>query len=95
MAAIGKVMITPKGNYDATVSYSKFDVVYHNGSSYMSLDNGLVGVAPGTDSTKWKLLVQGGLTYNLSNSSGSNLVLSGSDGSASTISDFILIKEIS
>ena len=94
MAAIGKVMITPKGNYDATVYYSKFDVVYHNGSSYMSLDDGLVGITPGTDSTKWKLLVQGS-TYNFSNSSGSNLVLSGSDGSTSTISDFILIKEIS
>lgn len=51
--------IVPKGNWVSNVDYVELDVVSYNGSSYMALKN-TTGATPGTDSTKWMLLVKKG-----------------------------------
>lgn len=34
---LGKVLITPKGEYDATTKYETLDLILYNGSSYIAL----------------------------------------------------------
>jgi hypothetical protein len=58
---LGRVSIVPKGDYDATVQYSRLDVVKYNRDSYLAKTS-VQGVTPGTDATKWMLLVEGAMS---------------------------------
>lgn len=50
---IGKIGLTPKGDYDKTKSYEILDLVQHEGSSYVSLiNNNLTDVT----SDSWQLI---------------------------------------
>ncbi len=53
----GRVLILPKGNYDATTTYEFLDAVYYSGSTYICKQQ-TTGHAP-TDTTYWQLMAQG------------------------------------
>jgi hypothetical protein len=48
---IGRIAVNPSGNYDATNTYNKLDLVYHNGSTWMAKRDNITGIEPGDDST--------------------------------------------
>lgn len=56
---IGKVMVTPKGDWDSAVSYEKLDLVFYEGSSYAAKEAN-VGVIPTADDSIWMLAAQAG-----------------------------------
>jgi len=56
--AVGKVSFTPKGAYDANVSYKKLDIVRYDGSSWLVLKN-ITGVTP-TEGMYYMLLSERG-----------------------------------
>lgn len=60
---LGKVMITPKGEYSLSKSYEILDAVSYNGSSYVSKINDNTSVPTSDD---WQLLARKGDTYELS-----------------------------
>lgn len=47
MADAGRILIMPKGTYDASVSYERLDLVRHNGNVWLAKKNA-VGVEPST-----------------------------------------------
>lgn len=59
---LGKVMITPKGEYSLSKSYEILDAVSYNGSSYVSKINDNTSV-PTSDA--WQLLAQKGDIYDV------------------------------
>ena len=50
---------TWRNAYSNVITYSLYDCVSYMGSSYVCIFNGVTGVTPGTDNTKWNLLAQG------------------------------------
>lgn len=54
MADLGKVMLTPGGNYNPGTRYERLTLVEHEGSSYVSLKD-LIGVTPTDDRVNWQL----------------------------------------
>ena len=59
---LGKVVITPKGEYVPETVYNKLDLVRFEGSSFLVLQDGVVGVTPSDDGQKYSLLAQKGDT---------------------------------
>lgn len=59
---LGKVMITPKGEYNSSKTYEILDAVSYNGSSYVSKINDNTSVPTSDD---WQLLSQKGDIYNV------------------------------
>lgn len=57
---LGKVSLTPKGTYSASVAYYRLDVVAYSGSSYLVLKDNLKGVTPIADNTNYMLLAKAG-----------------------------------
>lgn len=57
---LGKVLLTPKGNYNGSTAYEILDVVTYNGSSYVAKQS-TTGNAPtdGQTNTYWQLLAYG------------------------------------
>lgn len=53
---IGKIALTPKGEYNSSTAYTKLDVVQYNGSGYVCKVD-CNGVLP-TNTTNWMLLVK-------------------------------------
>jgi hypothetical protein len=51
-----------QGIYNASTEYEYGDVVEYSQSSYVCVNNDVVGVTPGTDPTKWNLLAQGDIS---------------------------------
>lgn len=62
--SLGKVAFTWMGNYSSSGIYNKQDVVAYQGNSYVCLQNGTTGVAPG-DNAQWQLFAQGVSALNL------------------------------
>lgn len=56
---LGKVLLTPKGDYNGSTAYEKLDVVTYNGSSYVAKQS-TTGNAPtdGQTNTYWQLLAK-------------------------------------
>lgn len=50
---LGKVMVTPKGEWDALTTYSILDMVRYEGSSYVSRKN--LNSSPLDDGTSWDI----------------------------------------
>lgn len=59
---LGKVMITPKGEYSSSKTYEILDAVSYNGSSYVSKINDNTSVPTSDD---WQLLAQKGDVYDV------------------------------
>lgn len=53
---LGKVMLTPRGNYSAEATYYMLDFVLYGGASFVALENDLRGVTPSAASPSWQLL---------------------------------------
>jgi len=55
---IGRVMPLFKGDYNSDTTYSIGDIVLYHGSSYWFIsEEDAKNVTPGTDPTKWRLLI--------------------------------------
>jgi collagen triple helix repeat protein len=52
-----------RGNWDTATAYAAYDTVFYDGSSYVAVAAS-IGIAPGTDSTKWSLMAQQGAVSN-------------------------------
>ncbi len=50
---LGKVVITPKGEYVPETVYNRLDLVRFEGSSFLVLQDGVVGVTPSDDGQNW------------------------------------------
>lgn len=48
MASAGRILIMPKGNYDASITYEMLDMVSHNGSSWVAKKT-VSGIEPSTN----------------------------------------------
>ena len=57
--AIGRILLMPKGTYDASVTYNSLDWVRYNGKAWVCKANNTIGVAP-SESATWTLLAQDG-----------------------------------
>lgn len=55
---IGKVAMTPKGEYAPNRTYERLDIIRHNGSAYVVLASTITGVTP-TDGQDYMLLTDG------------------------------------
>jgi hypothetical protein len=61
MASAGRILIMPKGNYNAETEYDMLDLVYHNGTSWLAKKK-VVGIEPSdANSEYWHDLVNIGL----------------------------------
>ena len=45
MASAGRILIMPKGNYNANTTYEMLDMVFHNGTSWLAKTT-IVGIEP-------------------------------------------------
>ena len=57
--AIGKILLMPRGTYDATATYNVLDWVRYGGSAWVCKVNGTHGVAP-SESDTWTVMAQDG-----------------------------------
>ena len=53
---IGKVRPVYRGEYSGTVTYESMDFVRYLDDAWIAIADGVLGVTPGTDPTKWALL---------------------------------------
>ena len=51
MADAGRILIMPKGTYDASVAYERLDLVRHNGNVWLAKTN-TIGVEPTTENSE-------------------------------------------
>lgn len=56
---LGAVGFSPKGEWNAETTYNRYDVVYHQGSSYIILNDNVVGSNPDTDTTNYIIMAKG------------------------------------
>ena len=57
-ADMGKIMVTPKGEYSSVTQYERLDIVRDGNSVYLSKES-VKNVAPDSDANKWMKLVDG------------------------------------
>lgn len=58
MTSAGRILIIPKGNYDASVTYEMLDLVYHNNTSWIAKKT-TVGIEPtDANSNEWHKLCE-------------------------------------
>ena len=50
---------TDKGTYNAGTTYNKYNVVLHDGSSYVAIKDGVTGVTPSNDGVNWRTFANG------------------------------------
>ena len=56
---LGKVMTTPRGEYNEATQYHELDIVTHQGSSYLVLSD-VIGVTPAEDDEHYQVLAKKG-----------------------------------
>ena len=70
---LGKVVLTPKGNYDASIDYEKLDMIRYQNGSYMVLKP-VKGITPTNDLVNYQLIAKDGgvnfATFSINNSTG-------------------------
>ena len=66
-ANLGKVMLTPEGNYNAATEYARLDFVLYNGSSWVSKVDGNIGHTP-ADGAYWQELASSGENITITSS---------------------------
>lgn len=57
---LGKVALTPKGNWDNTITYEKLDVVTYDGNSYIAKTGIPIGTSVTTGTEYWQLFTEKG-----------------------------------
>lgn len=57
---LGKVSVTPRGDYNAGTTYHALDIVGHEGGSYLAMKE-VTGIEPSNDQTNWMQLSGPGL----------------------------------
>lgn len=57
---LGKVSLTPKGEYDPAAVYERLDIVIYGGNSWLVLTDGVTGIAP-AEGENYTLLAPGAL----------------------------------
>lgn len=57
---LGKVGLTPKGDYDVETEYTRLDLISSSGSSFVVLKDGVIGVTPTPDNANYMLLAERG-----------------------------------
>lgn len=87
MADAGKILIMPKGAYSASTTYEVLDLVYYNGAAWLAKQT-VKGITPSSaNSAYWhNMLGVMNITYTLTKS-GSEIILTGSDGSVTKVTD--------
>ena len=67
MTSAGRILIIPKGNYNAESTYEMLDLVYHNGASWIARTNVASGIEP-SDANKdyWQKMAQSGVAIETS-----------------------------
>ena len=55
----GRILIMPKGNYDASAQYEMLDLVYYNGASWIAKKN-VSGIVP-SESDYWQKMAESGV----------------------------------
>lgn len=60
MATIGRVLLIPKGDYNASATYNSLDWVRYNGCAWVCKVNGTVGVVPTETAPEWQVLAKDG-----------------------------------
>lgn len=72
-------------DYDSTKAYKRPNIVYYNYSSYMCIsDAEITGILP-TDTTKWRLIVEGAVITGLSKDQSGNLVFTFTNGATYSV----------
>lgn len=56
MADAGRVLIIPRGTYNASTTYEKLDAVLYKGKGYIALKT-VTGIAPSDDGVNWQIYV--------------------------------------
>jgi hypothetical protein len=56
MASAGRILIMPKGEWNAETEYEMLDLVYHNGTSWLA-KKGVVGIEPSNNADEWQKVV--------------------------------------
>ena len=57
MASAGRILILPKGNYNAETQYEMLDLVFHNGTSWLAKKD-VKGIEPSADNSEyWFMMV--------------------------------------
>lgn len=57
--AIGRILLMPKGEYNASTTYNMLDWVRYNGKAWVCKQDNTIGIAP-SESVVWTMLVQDG-----------------------------------
>jgi len=61
MAAIGRILLMPKGDYSGSAVYNSLDWVRHDGAAWVCKLDGTTGIAPSTSATtNWQLMAEDG-----------------------------------
>ena len=61
MAAIGRILLMPKGDYSSSETYNSLDWVRHNGAAWVCKVDGTSGIAPSSSATtNWAVLAEDG-----------------------------------
>lgn len=56
---LGKAGFTPKSAWSATETYNRLDIVYHKGSSYIVVNDGVTGVTPSETDQNYIIMAAG------------------------------------
>lgn len=80
MADAGKVMIFPRGNYDATSVYEVLDLVNHNGASWVAKKSTFNGIIPSEANSEYWFKMAGHIVVNNLNTSAEGYVLDARQG---------------
>ena len=81
MISIGKVLIMPRGSYEANATYTQLDVVTHNGTSWMCKETA-VGIEPTDNNSKYWMNLFDFIVINNLEYTGINGVLDARQGTA-------------
>ena len=52
MASAGRILIIPKGEYDASITYEMLDLVKHNGTSWLAKKT-VAGIEPTIENSEY------------------------------------------
>ena len=79
MISLGKVMIMPRGSYDAKATYTQLDVVTHNGTLWICKETA-IGIEPTEENKRYWMNMFNFIVINALNYSGENGVLDARQG---------------
>lgn len=79
MISLGKVLIMPRGSYEANATYTQLDIVTHNGTLWICKETA-IGIEPTEENHKYWMNLLNFIVVNALNYSGDNGVLDARQG---------------